>query len=89
MSKVNVNIEPKYLSLAQLSKYSGLSVATLRHQVRWGGLPAYRVGGRGKILVAVDDFDNWISRHRLDTGEDLNTLVDEVIQGVLSGAQSD
>jgi hypothetical protein len=54
----------QYLSLQGLSKFSSLSVKTLRsylmHQVH--PLPHYRLPG--KILVKLDDFEAWIQRYR-------------------------
>ncbi len=49
------------MPLKSLSKYSGLSVRTLRTYLSKavGPLPHYRPGG--KVLVKRSEFDDWIS----------------------------
>ncbi len=57
-------VEDCFMPLKSLSKYSGLSVRTLRtylsHAIR--PLPHYRPGG--KILVKRSEFDDWIARFK-------------------------
>jgi hypothetical protein len=57
-------VEDCFMPLKALSKYSGLSVRTLRtylsHAIR--PLPHYRPGG--KILVKRSEFDDWIARFK-------------------------
>lgn len=53
-----------WLTLQQLSRYSGLSVATLRRQLRnpERPLPHRRVGRR--ILVRLSAFNRWLDGNR-------------------------
>lgn len=71
-----VNID-KYLDLKGLSAYSSLSVRTLRDYLKdpVDPIPSFCV--RRKILVRKSEFDQWISRHRIDT-KDVSRLVDEM-----------
>jgi hypothetical protein len=89
---IQTDLDP-WLSLEALSKYSGLSVRSLRaylaDPVR--PLPHYRMkephvidtkaGKRrtvsGKILVRRSDFDGWMQTFRYTP--DLDRLVDEVV----------
>ncbi len=73
----------EYLSVRQLSAYSGLSVRTLRnylvHPVT--PLPYFRVCR--KILVRRSDFDAWLSRYgHAEQPEDLDALVNDVLAGL-------
>ena len=54
----------RYLSLAELSALSGLSLRTLRAHLAAPehSLPCYRVGRR--VLVKVDEFHAWMTQHR-------------------------
>jgi hypothetical protein len=82
---MDVSSNPKYLSLTDLSKFSSLSVKTLRsyllHQVH--PLPHYRLPG--KILVKIDDFEAWLTRYRhtapkpLDLDHEMNALASEIL----------
>ena len=63
-----------YLDLKRLSKYSSLSVRTLRGHL--GEIPYYRVGG--KLLVKKSDFDNFIEQHKV-----VNNL-DEIVEDIVN-----
>jgi hypothetical protein len=76
---------PQYLSLGELSKFSSLSVKTLRsylmHQAH--PLPHYRLPG--KILVKVADFEAWLQHYRqapnclLDLDHEVNELATDIL----------
>lgn len=68
-----------YLSLRDLSAYSGISVRKLRTHLRdpIHPLPCFRIGG-GKLLVRRSDFDAWMTQFRLDP-TDVDTIVSEVL----------
>ena len=55
-----LNVERRYVGLADAGRATGLSRSYLWQLVTSGALPAYRVGKR--ILVAVDDLDDYIRR---------------------------
>jgi hypothetical protein len=69
-----------FLDLRRLSFYSSLSVRKLRDYIKApvNPLPAYQVGGRGKILVRRSEFDRWMTRRRVAAA------VDRVVDDVLS-----
>ncbi len=89
---VTTDLDP-WFSLEALSRYSGLSVRSLRAYLTdpHGPLPHYRMkdphvtitkAGRrqtvtGKILVRRSDFDRWMQAYRHTP--DLDRLVDEVV----------
>ena len=71
-----------YLSLRGLSRYSSMSVRTLRdylsHPAR--PLPHYRVGG--KILVKRSEFDAWLRAFRVEQSPHVDAVVAEVLRGL-------
>lgn len=67
----------KYLDLKGLSEYSSLGVSTLREYIRCERLPHFKV--RGKILVRISEFDEWMELSRVDEESHLAVLVDSVI----------
>lgn len=96
---VQTNLDP-WLTLKALSKYSGLSVRTLRGHLTdpFHPLPHYRMkephvtltkaGKRktvsGKILVRRSDFDHWMEMFRHTP--DLDRIVDEVVSDLTKAA---
>ncbi len=71
-----------YLPLKALTRYSGLSVRTLRGYLTdpIRPLPYYRVGG--KLLVRRSEFDAWVQGFRAEARASLDHIVDDVIDGV-------
>ncbi len=71
-----------YLSLRDLSAYSGMSVKSLRKALTdpVHPLPHYRPGG-SKILVRRSEFDHWMARFRRE-GLDIARLVSEITREV-------
>jgi hypothetical protein len=75
-------IEPSYFDLAGASAYLGgaLSVRHLRRLVAQpGGLPHYRIGGRGKLMISKADLDAFLAAHRR-LPVDLDGLADQAIR---------
>lgn len=72
-----------YMPLATLSRYSGLSVRTLRAALRdpLHPLPHYRPHAGGKVLVRRSEFDAWMSQFRADS-TDVDAIVREVLGDV-------
>ncbi len=62
-----------YLDLKGLSKYSSLSVKTLRNHL--GRIPHYRIGG--KLLVKRSEFDRYIEQHK--EVDSLGDMVEEIM----------
>ena len=53
------NSEPiKLMDIAEVSRFSGLSQATIYRRIGDGQLRSYKVGGRTKIKV--EDYNAWI-----------------------------
>lgn len=72
----------RYLDLRSASKFSGLSVRTLRAWLSDSErpLPHYRV--RGKILVRYSELDRWLAGFRRKGAPNLDRVVNEVLQSV-------
>jgi excisionase family DNA binding protein len=73
----NLSDTDRLLDLKGLSEHSSLGVPTLRDYLRSGGLPYFKL--RGKILIRLSEFDKWLESFRVDTKQDLNNLVDDVL----------
>jgi hypothetical protein len=76
-------IGKEYLDLADLTRYSGLSLRTLhRHLTGPTPLPAYRIGG--KLLVRCSEFDTWAMQFRVKPvgSSGVDPLVDDIMRGL-------
>jgi len=71
-----ITLKDQYFDLRGLSAYSSLKVATLRDHIR-AGMPAFKV--KGKILIRMSEFNDWVERYRINKEQDLNALVDSVM----------
>ena len=63
-----MDYQDKYLSLKELSEYSGLSVSWLKARTKntcSDPIPCFNPGN-GKILVKQSEFDKWMERHRVN-----------------------
>lgn len=69
-----------YFDLKGLSKYSTISVRTLRDYIKNNELPCFKVGG--KILVKRSEFDQWMEQFRVKKGQDLDMIVDDIIKNL-------
>jgi hypothetical protein len=71
----------RYLTLDELSAYSGMSVRKLRHHLRdpANPLPCYRPGGK-KIVVRQSEFDRWMTAFRCQGDTDIDKIVDDVLR---------
>lgn len=79
------NPSDAYLSLRELSRYSSISLRSLRRALsdRRHPLPHYRPGGR-KVLVRRSEFDRWMRQFKhVMTPIDLDRLVECTIREVL------
>ena len=70
--------QDQYLDLKQLSKYSCLSVRTLRNYL--GKIPCFRVGG--KFLFRRSEFDRFIEQYRIENN------IDEVVDQIMDEMSS-
>ena len=79
---------PQYLSLQDLSKFSSLSVRTLRSYLQHAQhpLPHYKLPG--KILIRVDEFDSWIECYRRGEPGDQAPDIDQLVNSLMRGLQS-
>lgn len=75
----------RLLDLKGLSEFSSLGVPTLRDYLKAGGLPHFRL--KGKILVRVSEFNDWLESFRVKTKQELDNIVDEVMKH-LRGSES-
>jgi len=73
----NLSDTNRLLDLKGLSEYSSLGIPTLRDYLRSNGLPYYKM--KGKIIVRLSEFDQWLESFRVDTKPELNNLVDDVL----------
>jgi excisionase family DNA binding protein len=72
------NILREYLSVKELSEYTGICVRTLRDMLNASAnpIPAYRFGG--SIKIKRSEFDEWAKSCRIDNDR-VNQMVDEVL----------
>ena len=56
----------QYLSINELSLYSGLKKSFLYSQVEAGDIPHYKIGRL--IRFKKEDFDTWMEGHKVDVG---------------------
>lgn len=73
-------IKSEYLTVTQLSEYSGISQRTL-----WGLLknpinpvPYYRIGPR-IVRVKKTEFDKWMQIHKASNPNEIDRIVDEIL----------
>jgi hypothetical protein len=59
-----------YLDLPGLAAYSCMSERSLRDYINAAShpLPAYRPGGKGKLLVKRSEFDRWLAQWKQEGG---------------------
>ena len=67
----------QYFDLKQLSKYSCLSVRTLRNHL--GQIPCFRVGG--KFLFKRSEFDKFVEQYRVDNN--IDGMVEQIMNEIL------
>jgi hypothetical protein len=82
MRSFPIKIEPAYFDLAGASAYLGgaLEVRTLRRLIMQAdGLPHYRIGARGKIMIRRADLDAFLMANRHEP-QDLNAIADQAIK---------
>lgn len=72
--RVPIVFDDAYLSLAELARYSGLSIKALRGHLRAATcpLPHYQVGTR--VLVKRSEYDAWVQQFH-QTGETPEDLI--------------
>ena len=85
LKETAIYLKDQFFDLRGLSAYSALAVGTLRHHIRAGGLPCFRVGG--KLLVKQSEFEAWLESFRLNKKQNLDTLADDVLKS-LKGVKS-
>jgi hypothetical protein len=76
----NLPDKDRLLDLRSLSKHSSLGVPTLRDYLRSGGLPHFKL--KGKILVRLSEFNDWLESFRVDSKQEINELVNDVIESL-------
>jgi excisionase family DNA binding protein len=72
-------VTPEYLSLAELAVYASVSKNTLKKWLK-DGMPHFQVNRL--IRVRVDEFNDWMSRFRGGTSQDLETIWNQVMTEV-------
>ena len=67
----------RYFDIKELSKYSSLSVSTLRNYLSDDAnpIPSYCI--KRKILVKKSEFDAWIEKHRVYS--EIGDIVNEIL----------
>ena len=72
-------VTPEYLSLTELAIYASVAKNTLKKWLK-DGMPYYKVNRC--IRVRVDEFNQWMSRFRGGTSNDLDAIWDQVMKEV-------
>ena len=83
MSKISTDLFPEYLTMAELSHYSGVSISTLRNWKR-SGMPYFKLGR--SIRVKRSEFDIWATKFRVSSSADEKTRVLNAWDAVFNGA---
>jgi len=73
VSKMN----EKRVTIGYLARHNSLSERTLRKHL--GEIPHVRLSPRGKILIRIEDFENWMAG-RLRQAKSVDPLVGEILQ---------
>lgn len=73
-----IALNDQYFDLPGLKAYSCIPVPTLRDYIKRDGMPCYKLSG--KILVKRSEFDAWMDEYRIDSAEELNDKVGEVLE---------
>lgn len=79
------NVKKEYMTLSELSDYSGISIKSLRLYInsnRIESLPHFRIGTRGKILVKVNDFNQWMEQYKVGITKDTSGLVSSMVESI-------
>lgn len=73
-------VAPEYLTMKQLSAYSGFGVRTIRNFLKDPShpLPHFRIGFKA-IRVRRKDFDEWIAKFRIDDECLIGDYVSDII----------
>jgi len=59
-------IQPRFLTVAEVAERIGMSQDTVRDAIRRGHLRAFQPGGRrGRLLIPLDAFADWVSKPAL------------------------
>ena len=69
-----------YVSIRDAADYASVSTRTVKRWVH-AGLPVYQGCHRGKVLIKPSDIDTYLQR-KTAPKVDLDTMVDEVLQGI-------
>ena len=72
-------VTPEYLSLTELAIYASVAKNTLKKWLK-DGMPYYKVNRC--IRVRVDEFNQWMSRFRGGTSNDLDAVWNQVMREV-------
>ena len=81
--KKNNLIQREYLSILELSEYSGISQRTLWDllKISVNPIPHFRVGSAGRIVkVKKSEFDQWMQTQK---SSDIN-LIDRIVEEILN-----
>jgi len=79
MAEPATNLPRIAAGLAELEVMSGVSQKTLRRWAREEGLPTCRV--RGRVLVVVEDFIDWLREHRELAPDEVDAAVERAVRG--------
>jgi len=76
-------VKPRYLTIKQLSEYSGLSVRTIRNLLkdRENPIPCFRPGGR-KILISRPEFNKWMKTRRVKEAKVTKATVGSIVDSI-------
>ncbi len=75
-------IAKEYLTVKELSVFSGISERTLRDLLKdpVNPIPSFRIGPAGRIVrIKKSEFDEWMLSQRAQQELDLDDLVNEIL----------
>ncbi len=83
MGKKKHRVETGYFSVAELSRYCGISERTLRTLLNDPVNPIqhFRIGAAGRIIrIKKSEFDQWMKSQRATQGNEIDELIAEVLK---------
>jgi excisionase family DNA binding protein len=51
----------RHLTVSEIALREHISIDTVKRAIKYGHLPAHRVGSRGDWRIKVEDYERWIA----------------------------
>jgi excisionase family DNA binding protein len=51
----------RHLTVSEIAQREHISIDTVKRAIKYGHLPAHRIGERGDYRIVVEDYERWIA----------------------------